>query len=143
MPAIARFKTPRPAARAWSQILLVAACAMAGCSSSSGPPLGQVSGTVTLDGQTVADAEVLFVPASGNPSVGKTDQKGQYTLAYDQKRKGAVIGKHTVRITKLGEPGSPNDTKNLLPEKYNQKSPLTAEVKEGKNSFDFKLTSGR
>lgn len=143
MQALVCFRTPCSAVSSWSLILLVAACAVAGCSSSDGPALSQVSGTVTLDGQPVGDAEVLFMPDSGNPSVGKTDQKGRYTLAYDQKRKGAVIGKHTVRITKIGEIGSPNDTKNLLPEKYNQNSPLTAEVKAGENSLDFPLTSGR
>ena len=138
-----RLELPWTVASGWARILLVAACAVAGCSSSDAPPLGQVSGTVTLDGQPVADAQLFFVPASGAPSVGKTDQKGQYTLAYDQKLKGAVIGQHTVRITKIGEPGTPNDTKNLLPEKYNEKSPLTAEVKAGQNSLNFQLTGGR
>ena len=95
-----------------------------------------------MDGQPVADARVTFVPASGSHSVGTTDSEGHYTLAYDQAHTGAVIGKHTVRIEKYGEPGSPNDTENQLPEKYGQNSSLTAEVKEGENSFDFKLESG-
>ncbi len=130
--------------RSFTLILVVAVCAIAGCSSGSSdiPPLGEVSGTVTLDGTPVANAEVSFLPASGSPSVGKTDDEGQYTLAYTQDESGAEIGKHTVQISKYGEAGSADDTMNQLPAKYSQGSTLTAEVKEGQNSFDFELKSG-
>ena len=103
-------------------ILIVAVCVIAGCSSGSSdlPPLGEVSGTVTLDGAPVAGAEVTFVPGSGSPSVGKTDGEGHYTLAYVQETSGAEIGKHTVQISKYGEAGSANDTENQLPAKYSQ-----------------------
>lgn len=144
MQATLRFETRRPRTSGLAPMLIVVACTLAGCSSgtSDTPPLGQVSGAITMGGKPVSDAQVLFVPASGSPSVGKTDAEGRYTLAYSQDVTGAEIGRHTVQITKFGEPGSPNDTTNLLPEKYNQNSPLTAEVKEGENSFDFELNSG-
>jgi len=130
--------------RSFALTVVIGVCVIVGCSSRSSdlPPLGKVSGTITMDGTPVAGAEVTFVPGTGSPSVGMTDDEGQYTLAYLQDVLGAEIGKHTVQISKYGEPGSLNDTENQLPAKYSQGSTLRADVKEGRNSFDFELKSG-
>src|SRR6185369_5012383 len=62
--------------------------------------LGRVSGKVTLGGQPVADAVVTFSPvALGSPSVGTTDDSGNYTLAYSSEGRGAEIGEHMVTIS--------------------------------------------
>ncbi len=73
--------------------------------------------------------------------MGMTDDSGHYVLAYNKDTKGAVPGQHTVRISKMGEPGSPNDTEDQVPAKFNQNSKLTAEVKPGENTVNFDLDS--
>lgn len=121
----------------WS--LLVAAITGCGGGGADTPELGEVTGTITLDGSPLSGAEVVFEPAAGAPSVGKTDEAGQYELAYNQDANGAVPGQHTVRISKFGEPGSPNDTQDQIPAKFNANSKLTAEVKAGDNTVNFDL----
>ena len=124
-------------------LLLLLVCVSVGCGggASDMPELGEVSGTVTLDGAPLSGAEVTFEPTAGAPSVGTTDETGKYELVYNQDAQGAVPGQHTVRISKFGEPGSPNDTVNQVPAKFNAGSKLTAEVKTGENTVNFDLDS--
>ncbi|MFH1300279.1 MAG: carboxypeptidase-like regulatory domain-containing protein [Planctomycetota bacterium] len=124
-------------------LCLMAACLLAGCSGGGAdtPELGRVSGTITLDGKPLSSATITFEPKSGAPSVGMTDDSGHYELAYNPDTKGAVPGQHTVRISKFGEPGSPNDTVDQVPAKFNKNSKQTAEVKPGENTINFDLDS--
>jgi len=118
---------------------------LAGCGGQDGPPRGTVSGKVTLDGQPLAGATVTFYPEGGRPSVGITDESGNYELAYTADKSGAAVGKHTVRITTAqisGEGVSPDKMKEKLPAKYNDQSELTVEVASGSNqNVNFDLTS--
>lgn len=117
----------------------------AGCSGTDAPPVGEVTGTVTLDAKPLADATVMFQPTqAGRPSTGKTDQEGRYTLDYVDGVTGAILGSHKVIIrTEIpGEDGQPPIAKEKLPRRYHDNTELTAEVKEGSNTFDFSLTSG-
>lgn len=124
-------------------LLILLTCLTTGCGggASDTPELGEVSGTVTLDGNPLSGAEVTFEPGAGAPSVGKTDDAGKYELIYNQDAHGAVPGSHTVRISKFGEPGSPNDTENQIPAQFNVNSKLTAVVKVGDNTVNFDLDS--
>ena len=123
---------------------------LSGCGGGSDtPPLGTVSGVVTLDEKPLADAEVTFQPEKGRPSLGKTDSEGNYTLAYTVNENGALIGSHQVIITTAveafsDETGAGNDREarpEILPAKYNAQTTLTAEVKPGANTIDFPLKS--
>lgn len=113
-----------------------------GCSS-SGPELGTVSGTVTLDGQPLPDATVTFMPETGRSSSGRTDPEGKYELNYTFDRAGAVVGKHIVRITTAGKSGaeSPDPSDEKLPARYHANTELKAAVERGHNEVDFDLTS--
>ena len=71
---------------------------MSGCSSNTGPKLVPADGTVTYQGQPVADATVLFSPTNGPVATGMTDHDGHFTLTTTG-RPGAVIGKAQVSIT--------------------------------------------
>ncbi|WP_417388058.1 carboxypeptidase-like regulatory domain-containing protein [Gimesia sp.] len=128
--------------------------------------LEKVTGVVTMDGQPLANAVVVFIPDEGNPSTAQTDATGKYELAHRGNAMGAVPGKHKVRIT-TGQPPAPeNDpdadmsqseaatgigfeemespkkkTKDPIPAKYNTNTTLTADVKQGENTIDFKLDS--
>jgi hypothetical protein len=127
----------------------VAACGvilpMIGC----GPDnVGQVSGTVTLDGQPLEGAFVEFQPVAGNtPSRGITDAAGEYTLQYTRDIEGAELGEHTIRISTFngGDPDA-EPPKPRVPEKvpaeYNSRTTLKATVEKGSNEIDFDLKSG-
>ncbi|GAB6186733.1 carboxypeptidase-like regulatory domain-containing protein [Thermopirellula anaerolimosa] len=70
-----------------------------GCSKGSGLKTGSVSGTVTMNGQPVANAQVVFQPKQGGQNaVGTTDANGRYTLMTGTDR-GAIIGEHRVTVT--------------------------------------------
>jgi hypothetical protein len=109
--------------------------------------LGRVSGMVTLDGQPLPNATVVFQPdAAGPASYGLTDSRGLYTMMYDHSTRGAVIGTHTVRITTFQE-GDPEADPPIpaapetLPAKYNRTSELREEIQAGNNEIDFALVS--
>lgn len=114
--------------------LLVAALSLGGCSG-GGPTLGSVTGTVTLDGRPLADADVEFAPREGRGSIGVTDGQGRYELFYTNARKGGLVGTHTVRIG--------NGAKGAVktPARYNRDSELTVDVKAGVNELNFDLRS--
>ena len=114
-----------------------------GCGHSSAPLLGKVAGIVTMDGQPLSNATVMFQPASGRPSSGITDSSGHYTLEYTQGLEGATLGEHQViiRTEIAGADGEPPKQKELLPPKYNNNSELTANVIRGQNTCNFTLMS--
>jgi hypothetical protein len=69
-----------------------------------GPRIVPVSGQVTLDGQPLADAQVVFRPDStelnpGPASHGKTDAEGRFVLRTMDDHDGAVVGPHKVRVS--------------------------------------------
>ena len=56
-----------------------------GCGGDAGdmPQVGTVTGTVTLDGQPVSEANIVFNPVSGGRSAtAVSDSSGKYTLQY-------------------------------------------------------------
>jgi hypothetical protein len=73
-----------------------------------GPRYVGVSGVVKLNGTPYRGAVVNFQPLAtsdtsypGRGSYGHTDANGRFTLVVDNKIKGAVVGKHRVRIASL------------------------------------------
>jgi len=86
---------------------------LAGCSRV--PPMGTVSGVVTLDGQPLADVEVQFLPDPEQGTRGATascynDKQGRFTLRTERHHTdGALVGTHRVvfvDIAALGDHGS-------------------------------------
>ncbi|MCS7239254.1 MAG: carboxypeptidase-like regulatory domain-containing protein [Thermoguttaceae bacterium] len=108
-----------------------------------------VEGRVTLDGQPLANATVLFIPQAGRPASGVTDSNGRYVLEYEPGKRGAPVGTCRVQITTArGETVGP-DRKPIppvpekVPMRYNVKTELSVVVEAGKsNKFDFDLKSG-
>jgi hypothetical protein len=125
--------------------MLIAVFATA-CNREKLPKLGSVSGIVTMDGQPVSDATVIFDGAQpGEPaSFGRTDGSGKYELYYSRGHKGATIGEHVVRISTYDETGDDDNRqvrKETVPSRYNMKSELKADIKRGANKHDFALES--
>ena len=101
------------------------------------PPLTQVQGTVTLDGKPLSNAGVTFTPLDFKidhaSSSGTTDANGRYELFYQSGDKGAVRGRHRIKI-KL------QDGTGFIPRKYNVHSALQETVGEKPHLIDFALT---
>lgn len=121
---------------------LLALVQLLGCGGVDHPEVGKVRGVITLDGEPLANTSVVFQPSNGRPSLGTTDEKGQYSLLYLDGVEGAMLGQHKVMIrTEVpGEDGEPPIAKERLPPRYHNRSELTADVVKGKNTFDFPLT---
>jgi hypothetical protein len=118
-------------------------------------PLGQVSGTVRLDGKPLDKALVVFLPdpARGNTgprSVAATDEEGHYTLRCDDGRDGAAVGWHRVVVEDLVPFSAPRNESaprgsiprsRIGPAYANAAStPLCIEVEPGPQDLDLDLT---
>ena len=116
-----------------------------GCGSDDGPDVPathKVTGTVTLDGKPLAKGNISFeseadtkvgISATGEISDGKFEVL-------------ATVGKKKVKIRAPKEVGEPDatgmrNTVETIPPKYNEKTTLEFEVKEGENKQDFALKS--
>ncbi len=128
-----------------------------GCGPSR-PEIASVSGQVTYQGKPVTTGRIAFYPENGRrPAMAAIEPDGSYKLTTFDSKDGALLGKHRVTIKSTRAVGGPpldglnRDAKAapasqpklewLVPEKYSQKdtTPLTAEVKDGKNTIDFNL----
>lgn len=132
--------------------LVLGACLLAlacvGCAQ-SGPDIASVEGTVTMDGQPLADVTVVFIPENGRPAGATTDAQGKYVLTFTEGRTGAIPGKNKVTISSLRDSGEGPDGKPIparpetIPMKYNSQTTLEFNVEPGKkNIADFNLESG-
>jgi hypothetical protein len=110
-----------------------------------------VSGVVTLDGQPLAGATVLFEGADRSFSSGTTDKAGRYQLSYSSEQRGVKPGRKTVRIrTRPVTTEEPTDggrseeaapIPERIPARYNVQSVLSADVDARHGRFDFALQS--
>ena len=121
--------------------LLATALCLAGCGGGGQPDVAPVTGTVTLDSTPLAGAMVEFTPESGKASRAVTDAEGRYELVYLRDIRGAVLGRHRVRIIANHEGADESTRRITLPAKYDQATELTAEVEPRKNTIDFALDS--
>jgi len=113
-----------------------------GCSSSSGDtPMTAVKGTINLDGKALSEGEVTF--AMGNTF-------SELMAVKDGTFSGkAAVGKNqvSVRAYKAGPPLSTDPMKaptkiNIIPDRFNIKTELQAEVTSGgANDFKFDVKS--
>jgi hypothetical protein len=136
----------------WLPLAILVACA--GCGGDVGDELPReaIWGTVTLDGKPIAHGAITFAPAAGQATQsGGVVTDGKFSVPRGQ---GPVPGKYNVSINSTtaqanipaseassGMPGyvarQPVDP---IPEKYNNKTTLSAEVKKGgDNNFQFDL----
>lgn len=140
--------------------IVVLVCAVlvltvAGCSSgSSSPPveLVPVEGMVTLGGEPLVGASVMF----GGDAMGETDAQGHYELSRGD-RKGVPVGEYQVVVEKWVMPDgslykndegiSPIDSgaKQEVPRKYSnmETTELKATVPAGGGKIDFELKKGK
>jgi hypothetical protein len=138
-------------------VLLLLLAAMPACGP-SGPRPVPVSGTVTVDGQPMAGASVMFMPQSeGRPGVGVTDEAGKFRLTSGSSQEGVLPGPYKVTVTLHKVTGFVTDKDGLsggiapggiheqwlVPQRYSrpQTSGLTAEVRDGMEPVKLALTA--
>jgi hypothetical protein len=113
------------------------------------PPLGQVTGKVTMGGQPLANATVRFAPKdpiygegqngkhlAASVSMGMTDDAGRYTLLYVKDANGAYVGQHKVTIEAQDAAG-----RQRVRSDFNSRSTLLRDVKPGSQTMDFDVQS--
>ena len=112
-------------------------------SDSNHPPLAEVSGVITLDGQPLQGARIIFRPRSGDEkdvqissAVGRTDSLGRYRLQYTRDVYGAPLGISSVQIT-----ASDDKMREIVPRQYRDRSHTEA-VMDQDNEINFELRSG-
>ncbi len=131
---------------AFGLLSVIVATAFSGC---GGEPTYSVTGKVVLDGETLPDAFISFLPKEegGMMAFGWTDDQGAYVLQRGQETFGIAAGEYAVRISTYSEGNEDADPPlpsigEKVPEKYNVATELIREIKTGEdNIFDFELVS--
>jgi hypothetical protein len=114
-----------------------------------------VTGTVTMNGKPLKNVKVTFQPdpdkgTRGAGATGVTDDSGAFTLKYEGKKDGTIVGHHRVLLTDLDiygnvfvgraeyrteGPGGPKETPKAarFPNAYSDlaRTPVEVEVKPG------------
>lgn len=146
-------------------LLISVAAFLSGCGGDTGPERVGVNGDVTLDGQPVTEGTIAFVSLEGGRTCATPIKDGSYELPHGA---GPFVGPQKVTIMafeKTGQtitvtkslPGPPDEapaippgglqieeTKQVLPARYNTASELTANLSSGNNNYvNFDLTSER
>lgn len=141
--------------RCWLSVAVGLFGGVLGCSGGRGDYRGleliPVTGTVTLDGQPLAGACVVFESPDRTFSEGTTNAAGDYALRYSSEQAGAKPGRKIVRIRGRvsgegdvfdgGRGEAPSACPEPLPACYNVRSVLSATVAAEHRRFDFALRS--
>ncbi len=111
---------------------------LAGCGE-SGPKKYPVSGTVTFDGQELPEGDIIFFPESKAVGPEATKIKdGKYSLKVHQGNNRVEIRATRPVPGKKGPMGE-QAIEDYIPDKFNNKSTLAADVGEGKVEHNFDL----
>lgn len=150
------------AGRLSGAVLGLMAVSVSLCCGCGKPPMREVTGTVSLNGQLVEHCKVGFFPdvAEFNPDrhgfgFGVTDAAGKFAIQHPQGERGIWSGDYKVTFTlwvdKQGKP-LPMETKpseveggvrNVFPAEYEEPSttPEAVSVGSGENTFNFSITA--
>lgn len=123
------------------KLICLSVVVIAGCGSDR-PPLASLTGTVTLDGVPVQYGGLMFSPVDGGrPSVGGTNEKGEFKAIYVYGVPGAIIGKHRVMFEEgSADQGEEDEFKPYAPPANNYTiSPKEIEVDSGGTVVNFTL----
>jgi hypothetical protein len=117
----------------------------------SGPERFAIGGAVTLDGQPLPDGSIDFTPdeSTPGPTVSGIIEFGRYEIPADR---GPIAGSYSVSITADRPTGkkvradilgsaTTDQTEQYLPEIYNGKTTLRADINADRDDLDFPLVS--
>jgi hypothetical protein len=144
---------PRVTLTGTACLLAIVLPALPGCTGSK-DPYGRLplAGTVTFQGQPLAEGIIEFLPSDPNQRLSTRTlvSKGKYQVPREQ---GVPPGTYRVLISspdpssqdtgeQLGPPGMkmPPPAKERIPARYNRQSRVTVDVQDGgANTFDFRI----
>ncbi len=126
-------------------LLLWLLALVTGCGDTSG--LVNAEGAITYDNAPVEKGVITFSPTAGQQVRFAEIKQGRYEMKGDL---APQPGTYSVKIEgtdKVNDPNVPNYLRDengmverqYLPEKYNKKTELTVEIKEGESTYDFNL----
>ncbi|WP_437223101.1 hypothetical protein SH661x_003073 [Planctomicrobium sp. SH661] len=116
----------------------------AGCSGSKGPARYPVQGTVSLDGVPLKSGIIIFRDVANGSLDSATIEEGRYSTQAEAGTRRVEICAYDPNDKPKMEKGVPQIfvPKNLVAEKYNVASTLSAEIKRGENpGLNFEVTS--
>lgn len=128
-------------------VLIAILCSPIGCNEGD---RAEVSGTVSLNGTSIEEGSISFIPVEGNngPEVGAVINKGRYHIP---RTLGVMVGKNRVELKafrnsgrKVQDPTGPPGTLAeervaAFPPEYNERSTLFRDVNKGSNTIDFDI----
>jgi hypothetical protein len=129
-------------------LLLAGTCGFAGC---GGPPTGQVAGIVTLKGQPIGGAKLVFVATTNPDDVfhGASSRDGKYQVSY-RELNGLPVGRYQVTIAMHTLPNGQPFVPTEATEEFESEGRLVSssyvfeqEIVAGQNTVDFELSQGR
>jgi len=111
--------------------LLLCLCLLAGCTGKKVEKMVAVSGTVKLDGKPLDDGTITFVGDPGTQPHNLTITNGAFNGEVRVGKVKVEIRAYETKKAPATATGGATETKdNYLPEKFNTKTTLTAEVSE-------------
>ena len=132
----------------FSLIIISLTTLIMGCSGGEeGPKLLPVTGTVTLDGEPIPDASILFKDPTGkNKSYFASVKDGAYSTKMEVGKRKVLISDNRQSKDKMVDnaagTGKEPAMEQYLPAEYNEKSTLKIDVVSGgENQFPFDLKS--
>lgn len=132
----------------WRSLACAGVLFAAGCGGGRSTKTYPVKGTVTYQGQPLAEVVISFVPEKGRPASGTTDAQGSFSLSTFDPNDGAPAGAYKIAIAEPapemaeGDYSIPPEKPPRFPVKYTNpyESELVAEVKpSSENDFKFDL----
>jgi hypothetical protein len=130
-----------PSTYLWTAMSLLIATCTAGCA--DGPAVGDVRGTVTVNGQPLKEGSIRFIPVAGDtPASGGTIRDGSFEAKVPVAKQRVEIVANVIDEDKT----PPNATadqivmKKVVPDRYGAGSELTLDVKPGVNEPVYNLT---
>ena len=131
--------------RVFFGLTLVAVLGLTGCS--QGPAKSHITGEVTLDGDTVDEGSISFVPSDGqSPTAGGLIENGTYSVDVPPGPKKVMITSPEVIGQKKAYESDPNSpmidiVRERIPTKYNAQTELTYDVPSRSEEKNFELKS--
>ena len=129
-------------------LVCISAAVIVGCN--RGPDMGELSGTVQVDGQTpAAGSSITFIPMDGkSPTAGAVIESGRYSAQVPVGAAKVEIRVPRPRAGGVGNiagpgagPGGGGLIEESLPAKYNDQSELKLDVTRGKFVRDWELST--
>ena len=148
LPAVSSVHVTKPRCMPWlaSLAVVIPALLSTGCGP-SGPQKITIQGMVTLDGVSLPEGQVVFIPTDPSlGAVGGAITDGVFTVT-------TYTGPHQVEVhaekqlTRPVPPGAPPEAGvtfvNIIPPHYNEKTTLTFDVQSPNDKPEFALTSDK